>query len=73
MARVCVRHPFELSDNFCSHCGLEFCRDCIVYPKGPKKPALCVACALAASGVRSTAATHAPISKRELKRRMKER
>ena len=73
MARVCVRHPFELSDNFCSHCGLEFCRDCIVYPKGPKKPALCVSCALAASGVRTTAATHPPITKRELKRRMKER
>jgi hypothetical protein len=73
MARVCVRHPFELSDNFCSHCGLEYCRDCIVYPKGPKKPGLCHACALAASGVRSSAATQPPISKRELKRRMKER
>ena len=73
MAQVCVRHPFELSENFCSQCGLEFCRDCIVYPKGPKKPALCVSCALAASGVRSTAAVRPPISKRELKRRMKER
>ena len=40
MARVCVRHPFELSDNFCSHCGLEFCRDCLVYPAATKKRAL---------------------------------
>lgn len=73
MARVCIRHPFELSQNFCSHCGQEFCRDCLVYPKGPKKPALCVTCAIAVGGVRSTAAKHPPISKRELKRRMKER
>lgn len=73
MARVCVRHPFQHSDNLCKHCGLEFCRDCLVYPKGPKKPALCVSCALAASGVRSSAANRPALSRRELKRRLKER
>jgi hypothetical protein len=73
MARVCVRHPFEHSETLCSHCGLEFCRDCLVTPGGSRKRALCVQCALAASGVRSTAANHPALSKRELKKRLKER
>jgi hypothetical protein len=73
MARVCVRHPFEHSDNLCGHCGLEFCRDCLVFPNGPRKHALCVPCALAASGVRSTAGNAPSMSKRELKKRLKER
>jgi hypothetical protein len=73
MARVCVRHPFEHSENLCSLCGLEFCRDCLVNPGGSRKRALCVQCALAASGVRSTAANRPALSKRELKKRMKER
>jgi hypothetical protein len=45
----------------------------VVYPNGPKKPGLCVQCALARGGVRSTAASHPAISKRELKKRLKER
>jgi hypothetical protein len=73
MTRVCVRHPFEHSDNLCGHCGLEFCRDCLVHPAGSRKHALCVPCALAASGVRSTAGRAPTLSKRELKKRVKER
>jgi hypothetical protein len=73
MARVCVRHPFELSDNMCGHCGLEFCRDCLVPPVSGRKHALCVACAIAASGVRSTAGNRPAMSKRDLKKRLKER
>jgi hypothetical protein len=73
MARVCVRHPFEHSENLCSHCGLEFCRDCLVHPAGSRKRAFCVQCALAASGVRTTAAIQPTLSKRELKKRIKER
>jgi hypothetical protein len=73
MARVCVRHPFEHSENLCSHCGLEFCRDCLVHPRGSRKVALCVQCALAASGVRTNAAIQPTLSKRELKKRIKER
>jgi hypothetical protein len=52
MARVCNRHPFLLSENLCGRCGLEFCRDCLVYPRGQKLP-LCVTCAVAKAGVRS--------------------
>jgi hypothetical protein len=73
MARVCVRHPFEHSENLCGQCGLEFCRDCLVFPHGPRKQPLCIQCAIAASGVRSNAGTHPAMSKREIKRRIKER
>lgn len=73
MTRVCVRHPFEHSENMCAHCGLEFCRDCMVAPAGSRKHALCVSCALAAGGVRSTAGNRPALSKRELKKRLKER
>jgi hypothetical protein len=73
MARVCVRHPFEHSESMCGHCGLEFCRDCLVPRVGSRKHALCVSCALAASGVRSTAANRPALSKRDLKKRLKER
>jgi hypothetical protein len=73
MTRVCVRHPFERSETLCGQCGQDYCRDCVVYPNGQRKPALCVQCALARGGVRSTAAAHPAISRRELKKRLKER
>jgi hypothetical protein len=73
MTRVCVRHPFEHSENMCGHCGLEFCRDCLVPPAKSRKYALCVSCALAAGGVRSTAGNRPAMSKREIKKRLKER
>jgi len=69
----CENHPFEMGDDLCGHCGREYCDECLVYPRGPKKPPFCIPCALAASGVRSTAARGPAVSKRELKRRRKER
>jgi hypothetical protein len=53
---VCERHPSEVADTTCRHCRGPFCSRCLVFPFGPGKPALCVACALAAGGVRSSAA-----------------
>lgn len=52
----CIRHTFELASNLCRACNNGFCERCLVYPFGMKKPPYCVACAIAASGVRSTAA-----------------
>lgn len=72
MATVCSRHPFEYSENVCSSCGVAYCHDCLVYPKGPNKKALCVQCAIAASGVRSSARAKPKASKREIRRRQKE-
>jgi len=70
MALVCNRHPFLVSENLCGRCGLEFCRDCLVYPRGQKLP-LCVACAVAKAGVRSGVSN--AVSWRALRARRKAR
>ena len=72
MALICSRHSFEYAENVCSSCGSAFCHDCLVYPRGPKKPPLCVPCAIAASGVRSSARNPSNLSRREVKKRVKE-
>jgi hypothetical protein len=73
MARVCVEHPSQHSENLCGHCGLEFCPDCLVYPRGRRKLPLCVPCALTAGGVRSSARRRTGLSRRQIKRRVRER
>jgi hypothetical protein len=70
MALVCNRHPFLVSENLCGRCGLEFCRDCLVHPRGHKLP-LCVTCAVAKAGVRTGRSGAA--SRRELRARRKQR
>jgi hypothetical protein len=72
MAETCNRHSFEYAENVCCRCGLAFCHDCLVYPRGPKKPPFCVNCAITAAGVRSTARTPSNLSRREVKRRVRE-
>ncbi|GIU84699.1 MAG: hypothetical protein KatS3mg008_1474 [Acidimicrobiales bacterium] len=51
----CEIHPFEPAENACSECLREYCHECLVYPFGPKKPPLCVACALSRAGIRKNA------------------
>ena len=72
MALICNRHSFEYAENVCSKCGIAFCHDCLVYPRGPKKPPLCVPCAIAAAGVRSSARNQSNLSRREVKKRVRE-
>jgi hypothetical protein len=43
-----------------------------VYPRGPKKPPLCVQCAIAKSGVRSSAKNISNLSRREVKKRVRD-
>jgi hypothetical protein len=69
----CTKHPFEVAENCCRNCGYDYCSECLVYAFGPKKPPFCVACALAAAGVRSNAANRPVMSRREMRRRDKER
>jgi hypothetical protein len=70
MAQTCERHGFELADAMCRRCGLWFCEPCLVFAFGPKKPPFCVACAINASGVRSTAG-FAPRPSREIRRELR--
>ena len=56
MVERCVKHNFETVENTCRTCGRGYCNECLVYSFGPKKPPYCVSCALAAAGVRRSAA-----------------
>jgi hypothetical protein len=51
----CEKHQFELAQGTCRKCGYPWCGDCIIFPFGPDRPALCVSCAVAVAGVRHSA------------------
>lgn len=68
----CDKHQFEPSERTCRSCGGQFCQDCLVYSHGHRKPPYCVSCALAAAGVRSSAQRHASVSKRTLRKQLRE-
>lgn len=72
MTRPCIKHPYQPSESICRSCGMDFCADCLVYPHGPKKLPLCLSCAVAEAGVRSTA-RNGRMGRRELRRRAKAR
>jgi hypothetical protein len=69
----CFVHSFEVGQARCRNCGNEFCNECLVFAFGPSKPPYCVACALAAAGVRSNAGRQPALSRREIRRLEKER
>lgn len=62
----CIKHPHEHGVSHCGRCGGSWCADCLVHPHGPKKPALCMSCAMFAAGVR-THAERPALGRRELK------
>ncbi|MDZ7734394.1 MAG: hypothetical protein U5R31_16145 [Acidimicrobiia bacterium] len=62
-----------MAEELCAECGRPYCHDCLVYAFGPKKPPLCIACAITAAGIRKGAAKPKSTSRRELRRREKER
>jgi hypothetical protein len=69
----CFVHNFEVAEGRCRNCGNEFCNECLVYAFGATKPPYCVACALAAAGVRSNAGRQPTMSRREIRKAEKER
>ncbi len=52
----CAKHNNVNASGSCGECGDTFCQDCLVFPFGPSRPAMCIGCALAFSGVRQGAA-----------------
>jgi hypothetical protein len=70
---TCEKHSFELADGMCQRCGDWFCASCLVYAFGPKKPPLCISCAINAAGVRSTAGRVPRTSSRQIRREMRAR
>lgn len=55
MDERCIKHMIDEAAGYCRLCHHGFCEKCLVFPFGPKKPPYCVACALAAAGVRLSA------------------
>jgi hypothetical protein len=68
----CEKHLFEVAEDRCGMCGLEFCAECLVYSFGPKRPPYCIPCAVSAAGIR-TSASRGPLPRREAKRLERER
>lgn len=64
---TCTRHPFEVADRICHECGHWHCDGCLVAPWGPRKPVLCVECAIGRSGVRRSAGAAPVRSSREIR------
>ena len=62
----CIKHPHEHGVSHCGRCGGSWCADCLVQAYGPKKPPLCMGCAMFAAGVR-TSADRPALGRRELK------
>jgi hypothetical protein len=52
MSSSCAAHPAELAHDLCRSCKHNYCEDCLVHVHGPKKPPMCLRCALRAGGVR---------------------
>jgi len=68
----CIIHPFEAGERICHRCGHWHCEGCIVLPWGPRKPALCVSCAIGKAGVRRGAGQAPARSARDIRRIEKE-
>lgn len=62
----CLRHYEEPIADRCRDCQHPYCARCLVYSFGPKKPPLCVACALHAGGVRTGQRPHLPAPSTEI-------
>jgi hypothetical protein len=41
----------SFSEEVCRRCGHEFCSECVLYPFGISKGAMCISCALEAGGI----------------------
>jgi hypothetical protein len=72
-SEICEIHPFEVADDRCGSCGRTYCRECIVYPFGPRKPPMCKACAITAAGIRKNAQRAPLATRRQIKRQIKAR
>ncbi len=64
----CILHPFEQAERLCSACGAWHCDGCLVTPWGPRKGALCVACAIQKGGVRQSSGQAQRLSSQEIRK-----
>lgn len=60
----------SLSEEVCRRCGHEFCSECVLYPFGVSKGAMCISCALEAGGVSRQKTGRPKLSQRAIKQRI---
>ena len=65
-----MRHPMSIAEQVCRRCGHDFCTDCVVYPFGVAKGAMCIACALEAGGVSRQNTGRPRLSRRQVRERL---
>lgn len=68
LSMQCTNNPFERAIDVCDECGLPFSNEFLVFITGTRRPPLCKPCAIAMSGVRSSARRQR-MPKKEVKRR----
>ncbi len=68
----CDNDPLDRADNVCDKCGGDYCDACLLYPRGKKRAPVCKACAIAASGIRSTSKSTTPQERKQVRKRRKE-
>jgi hypothetical protein len=68
LSMQCTNNPFERAIDVCDECGLPFSNEFLVFPLGTRRPPLCKPCAIALSGVR-TSARRQRMPKKEVRRR----
>lgn len=73
MSESCVKHPMTVAEFACGQCGHDFCPECVVFPFGLRKPPLCITCALSVGGVSRRESGRPRLSRREVRRRVKQR
>lgn len=72
MSYSCVKHPMALAEFVCGQCGHEFCPECVVFPYGTDKPPICISCALQVAGVSKRPTGRPKLSRRAVKKRLKD-
>lgn len=60
----------SISNEVCQRCGHDFCSECLVYPFGAHKGAMCIACALEAGGVSRQKTGRPRLSRKEVRQRV---
>ncbi|MFN7151333.1 MAG: hypothetical protein ACK4V6_17875 [Microthrixaceae bacterium] len=66
----CVRHPMTMGEHICGECGHQFCPECVVFPFGTSKPAMCIACALERGGVRRQSTGRPKLARKSIRERL---
>ncbi len=57
-------------DEVCRRCGHDFCSECVVYPFGVSKGAMCISCALEAGGVSRQKTGRPKLTSKQVKERL---